>query len=200
MKHLHTIIAILCLFTAPSSHAQTAIKGLAIDMSIDAALTVVNDRFSEALGQKYEIGAPTPKDAFYGFVPKGFSLKPLSSSSKDDLADALATGRAMLGAPSVFIVLSGEDRKVCRIVLPGYLTDTLFNTADMNARDFAKEILDNYKIPELSPFSINIGDSPVLNTMNGWEYSSPEGFRIRVFEDKSIEMIRIPKSNTRSFD
>lgn len=193
----------LCLSTASISQAQVAIKGLAIDMSIDDALTVVNERLSDALGQKYEIGAPTP--SLFGEAPRGFGLNPLAGSSKQDLTEedkmmrglqGLAALGAMGGAPSAFIVQADETRKVSKIVLPGYLTDKLFNTADMRAADFAKEILNNYKIPELSPFSIDIGNS----SMSGWEYSSPEGFRIRVFEDKSIEMIQIPKKSTRSFD
>lgn len=203
MKILKLVIPLLCIAAAETSYGQIAIKGLAIDMNIDDALKIVNERFNEALGNTYTIGEP--QAPLFGEAPKGFALIPSKPKSTEGLSEEeklmqglqmFAALGALAGAPSAFIVEADEEKKINKVVFPGYLTDKLFNTEDMQPGDFAQEIVNNYDIPTMSPFHIEIGDS----FLSGWEYSSPDGTRIRVFEDKSIEMIRIPKKASRSFD
>ena len=188
---------------------KLVIKGLAIGMSIDAALEVVNERLSGVLNQKYEI-----KRSESSQDTSGAYLSPVSDSSPQKINEgnggllmlSLLSGLensigTSIGLPLSFsIECEVNNDAVTRIVLPAKLTNALFNTADMQASDFLLQIRQNYGV------GVKAGDWTVFQfykaetNWTGWEYSSPEGYRIRVFDDKAIEMKKIPKSNERSFN
>lgn len=183
--------------TAEPLPQAIVIKGLSIEMTIDDALKVTNERLSEAIGSKYVIGKPQP-GIFGGEAPKGFVLTP-SNEGRSDVEKGFANFASMVSVsaiPDDFRICADEGRQVYQVVLPAFLTNKLFNTADMQASEFAQEIVNNYHIPSMSPFSFEIGDM----LFSGWEYSSPHGVRVRVFDDKAIELWRIPKQSARSFD
>ena len=185
--------------------AKLVIKGLAIGMSIDAALEVVNERLSDVLNQKYGVKRSDTSGAY---------LSPVSDSSPQEinqyngglvmlsLLSNLENGiGTSIGLPLSFSVeCEVNNDAVTRIVLPAKLTNALFNTADMQASDFLLQIRKNYHV------GVKEGDWTVFQfykaetNWTGWEYSSPEGYRIRVFDSKAIEMKKIPKSNERSFN
>lgn len=215
-------LALIALYFGAISitHAQIAIKGLSIDMNIDDALKVVNERFSAALDNNtYTIGEPPasrnskiPKKGFALISSKTLSTKDipmnaltegLTEKDKEAMIEMEKDAQAMLasiameeGAPLVFLIIADEEKKVYKIILPGTLTDKLFNTEDMRPDDFVLEIIKNYNIPTMSPFQIEVGQK----SFSGGEYFDPDGVRLRVFDDKSIEMARIPKQSSRSFD
>ena len=152
--------------------AKLVIKGLAIGMSIDAALEVLNERLSGVLEGKFEI-EPSESGAYIGF-PAPFMLK-------------------------FSIKCEVNNNVVTSIFLPAASTNALFNTADMEASVFARQICTNYGIKEMIPYQD--GYNFIAGTIGrGWEYSSPEGYRIRVSEYKDIHMQKIPKSNERRFN
>jgi len=188
--------------------AKLVIKGLAIGMSIDAALEVVNERFVGALNEKYEI---KPSESSKYEIKRSESSQDTSGAylSPTQKINQYGDGLLMLamlsndidGLPLSFsIKCEVNNDAVTRIVLPAALTNALFNTADMQASDFLLQIRQNYGV------GLKAGDWTVFQfyksetNWTGWEYSSPEGYRIRVFDSKAIEMKKIPKSNERNFN
>ena len=176
--------------------AKLVIKGLAIGMSIDAALEVVNERLRGVFNHKYEIERNGRSGAY---------LKPVFDSSPAKFALFMEFYDPKFHIYNGFnfnfeVECKVNNDVVTRIFLPTELTNALFNTADMQASDFLLQIRQNYGV------GVKAGDWTVFQfykaetNWTGWEYSSPEGYRIRVFDDKAIEMKKIPKSNERSFN
>ena len=174
------------------------IKGLAIGMSIDAALEVVNERLRGVFNHKYEIERNGRSGAY---------LKPVFDSSPAKFALFMEFYDPKFHIYNGFnfnfeVECKVNNDVVTRIFLPTELTNALFNTADMQASDFLLQIRQNYVV------GVKAEDWTVIENiytiygllMTCWEYSSPEGYRIRVFDNKAIEMEKIPKSNERSFN
>ena len=184
---------------------KLVIKGLAIGMSIDAALEVVNERLSGVLNQKFEIKRSDTFGAYLSLVPDSSPQKINEGNGgllMSSLLFTLIPGNLGWDLPLSFCVICEVNNNVVtRIVLPAKLTNVLFNTADMQASDFLLQIRQNYGV------GLKAGDWTVFQfsdfaetNWTGWEYSSPEGYRIRVFDDKAIEMKKIPKSSERRFN
>jgi hypothetical protein len=96
------------------------------------------------------------------------------------------------------VVEADSEKKVIGFRFPGEVVDKLFNGGDMPARDFAKQFLQSYNLPKLkaSTFAVRVGAEEI----DGWEYTSPKGFRVRISENKDLNVEAVPSSEERKFD
>lgn len=200
------------LMTPTQATEHFSMKGLYIGMPIDEACEVVNNLFTIALNLRCEV-KNNPNDNYNLACTESAVIKqPINSNkprtkNQQELQNKFSFFRpftvmnqlkSIAGAPTLFKIYADSTKLVNRIVLPAYMVNKLFNTADMSAIDFAQAFIDNYDIPSMNNFFVSLGDK--IEPLVGWEFSSPDGFRIRIFSDKAIELVRIPKANDRMFD
>lgn len=96
----------------------------------------------------------------------------------------------LIGDPMVIAIAADKQQRV-RIISISY-QDAIFNTSGMDPDQFAQSIINAYKIPELKPF--------YSKGISGWAYSSSEGWKIEIFNDKSISLTTIAKASETKFD
>lgn len=106
-----------------------------------------------------------------------------------------------LGYAQPIFIFGNAKKQVVKISFN--VTNALFNSADMSPEDFSKEILNAYNIPELKPFFLRetIEWNMEKTFSNGWEYSSPEGWKISILNpEKTVILEAIAKATERKFD
>ena len=89
-------------------------------------------------------------------------------------------------------VIAGPDGKVTAIRLSAWVVNDLFNAADMDASDFAQQFVNSYNIPEMK----------VSDDMESWTYTSPDGVKVKIHDDKSVFVEKVASAQERkqSFD
>lgn len=85
-----------------------------------------------------------------------------------------------------------ENGKTIKIFISKSAVNALFNVEDMTTEKFVQTFIDAYKIPNMEPI---FGD----NLSMRWEYTSPDGFKIVIGNDKSIVMEKVAKAKERNF-
>ena len=72
------------------------------------------------------------------------------------------------------------------------VVNDLFNAADMDASDFAQQFVNSYNIPEMK----------VSDDMESWTYTSPDGVKVKIHDDKSVFVEKVASAQERkqSFD
>ena len=99
--------------------------------------------------------------------------------------------------PDASIIEFDASGKVTRINFTSKEVDKLFNAADLDAQSFAKTFIDNYPIPELSPFIYY----PNLHSYNdALGYTSDKGFKVIITQDKHLIIEKVASKNERKFD
>ena len=84
-----------------------------------------------------------------------------------------------------------RDGKLIEINLTAEVVNKMFNVADMSAENFVQAFIDAYKIPDMTP--------DWNGSINWWEYTSPEGFKIKIYENKDIRIEKVAKAKERNF-
>jgi len=79
-----------------------------------------------------------------------------------------------------FTVSAGKDGKVKFILIPGPYAEVLFKAKEMEASEFVEAFAKGYKIPIFE----------VKDDMSGWYYTSPNGYKISIDTEKTIEIER----------
>lgn len=75
-------------------------------------------------------------------------------------------------------------------------TASVFDALDLSPEEFAKQIVENYKIPELKSFT-----KPGSHFFSqGWAHSSVDGWKIEITVNKMVAITTIPKASERKFD
>lgn len=99
---------------------------------------------------------------------------------------------AIGGALPMGAVIAGPDGKVTAIRLSAWVVNDLFNAADMDASDFAQQFVNSYNIPEMK----------VSDDMESWTYTSPDGVKVKINDDKSVFVEKVASAQERkqSFD
>lgn len=102
------------------------------------------------------------------------------------------------GSGDQFKVQTGMNVKtVSLIVFSSGITDRLFNTDGIGAEIFQKTFADAYDIQGMQVFK----DNPGADLIKGWEhYNLQNGYRIRIFVNKDVEIIRTDKASDFAFD
>jgi hypothetical protein len=102
------------------------------------------------------------------------------------------------GSGDQFRVETGLNvRTVSKIVFSAGISDRLFNTKGIGARIFKKNFTAAYGIMNMSP----IKDNPGSDTIKGWEYYNlKDGYRIRIYLNKDVEITKTDKAEDFSFD
>jgi hypothetical protein len=186
MKTQLQIITLLVCLTATAARAESdfTFKGFSLGMSLDDAEKLINEKYNNAFDEvtNEEIGqAETQLFALVGY------------ESKANYRISIAS----LGFP-LAVVEADSQKKVIAFRFPSEVVDKLFNSGDMPARDFAKQFLHSYNLPELKPssFPVRVGAEKI----GGWEYTSPKGFRVRISVNKDLTVEAVPSSGERKFD
>ncbi len=208
MKHLRitigTLLASLGIICAADETEQTLkIKGLYIGMTITDARDILNTKVKEITGKEFAIVKDTANTAWV-LEPKDdpdntavVMRKGLGEAAWARLADT----RPLVYDNEIPIVRANSHGVVTYIRIGAPLSDKLFNTADLTAQEFVKQLVNAYPIPTLKTFNDQMpGDSPGQLTVSGWEYLSPLGYKIRITDSKAVTIQAIPKQTQRSFD
>jgi hypothetical protein len=102
------------------------------------------------------------------------------------------------GSGDQFKVETGVNvRTVTKIYFSSGISNRLFHTKGINAEIFKKSFADAYDIIKMEPFK----DNPGLDAIKGWEhYNLKYGYRIRIYLNKDVEIIKTDKASEFSFD
>ena len=102
------------------------------------------------------------------------------------------------GSGDQFKVETGLNvRTVSLIVFSPGIADRLFHTKGIGAEIFQKSFADAYDILDMKAFK----DNPGSDLIKGWEhYNLKDGYRIRIFLNKDIEIIKTDKIGDFAFD
>jgi hypothetical protein len=148
------------------------VKGLYIGMGIDQASTILH----ELLGVTTEVKECNETEDLMCRFDRNAEVK-----------------YVIWGSGSILLVKAGGARKVSSLTFPGSVVDKLFNVSGIDAYDFAKNFSSGYNLPDMERFSNNIGRT-------GWEYSSPNGYKVQIYESKDLHITKLPKRSEMQFN
>lgn len=102
------------------------------------------------------------------------------------------------GSGDRFKVETGLNvRSVSKIIFSSGIANRLFNTRGIGAEIFQKIFEDVYDILDMKAFKDNPGSDPI----KGWEhYNLKDGYRIRIYLNKDVEIIKTDKASDFAFD
>jgi hypothetical protein len=168
------------------------VKGLSIGMRFQDAIQTAKEKISGKRGLigDFIVEGPykTEEGPLRGILTIANAFGGVAA--KKSLPGIYYITMGELGASRIF---AGEDNAVSQIVISANLSQALFeNTLNSSTQDFAKNFMEAYGIPELQPSED--GES--------YEYTYPEGVKVILNKDKSIEIDRIAskKEIKSSFD
>ena len=102
------------------------------------------------------------------------------------------------GSGDRFLVETALDQKsVDQVVFSSGIADRLFHTSGIGAEIFQKSFADAYDILDMKA----IKDNPGQETIKGWEhYNLKDGYRLRIFLNKDVEIVKVSKASEFAFD
>jgi hypothetical protein len=102
------------------------------------------------------------------------------------------------GSGDQFRVETGLNvRLVSKIAFSSGISNRLFHTKGIGAEIFQKSFAEAYGIVDMKAFKENPGADPI----KGWEhYNLKDGYRIRIFLSKDVEIIKTDKESDFAFD
>ena len=102
------------------------------------------------------------------------------------------------GSGDQFRVETGLNvRSVSKIVFSSGISNRLFHTKGIGAEIFQKSFAEAYGIINMEAFK----DNPGSELIEGWEhYNLKDGYRIRIFLNKDVEIIKTDKASDFAFD
>ena len=102
------------------------------------------------------------------------------------------------GSGDPFKVQTGLNVKsVSLVYFSSGISNRLFHTRGINAEIFKSSFMKAYDIQKMKPYR----DNPGSDNIKGWEhYNLKYGYRIRIYLDKSVEMIETARGTDFTFD
>lgn len=95
------------------------------------------------------------------------------------------------------IETSLNSKSVNKIVFSGGICNRLFNIRGLGAVLFKELFVAAYDILDMKPFK----DNPGTDAIKGWQhYNLKQGYRIRIYLNKDLEMIKTSQFKEFSFD
>jgi len=148
---------------------QIILKGLSIGMDITEARKICEG----LLGKNWIVSRIDARNTLmqdYRETSRRFSLPIVGQrgfliKNKDDYLAGYG-----------FISDDDGNGKVAEITFSGELTDYIFFTKEVHADNFVEEFTKNFGLPNL----------PWI--LHGWQYSSPYGYKLTIWTDKSIDI------------
>jgi hypothetical protein len=133
---------------------------------------------TEAVQKMKELGLPPEK------------IKSGSTVPSEAKAEGGYVGRQLID--SMWDIYYDEATgKVKKFRFLGTTVAKMFNASDMDARQFARAFMDAYAIPAMEPVA----------THNwGFEYTDPAAWKVRIEEDRSLNVEAVPAASQRAFD
>ena len=89
-------------------------------------------------------------------------------------------------------VYSNDNKQVVLIIISHQQVDALFHSDGIPGEDFSKKFMEAYNISEMKP--VVIADS------NAWQYISPDGYKVSIFENKNLLIEPAAKASEMKFD
>jgi len=134
--------------------------------------------------------------AILGVDPSTLVTGSLKKSQQQRAVYALYAFKALSFTP---VIEADAQKRVTAFHFPGMLVDSLFNTSDMKAEDFAQKFAESYGIPHMEPFII---EQPLVSGQykTGWEYTGDKGYYVKIDENKGLAVESVPSSVERKFD
>ena len=102
------------------------------------------------------------------------------------------------GSGDQFKVETGLNvRTVSKIFFSSGISNRLFHTKGIGAEIFQKSFAEAYDIQDM----VTLKDNPGSDPIKGWEhYNLKHGYRIRIFLNKDVEIIKTDKASDFLFD
>jgi hypothetical protein len=85
-------------------------------------------------------------------------------------------------------IMSDPEKRVKKILLGPRAVEELFNAKGMTAEEFVQSFIDSHGIPKPERCRWQRGPSSPVHW--SWKYISPHGYRLVIYENKSIEIRR----------
>jgi uncharacterized protein YecT (DUF1311 family) len=173
-------------------------KDFYLGMPLGCAAKLISEKYSAAFGE-IKIEDSSAKSALGMSNDEFMALAELAGARKTKQKVAyviVAKGGSLLPAP---VIEADAQKKVIAFHFSGVLVDGLFNTSDMKVQDFAQQFANSYNIPEMNYF---MRERPLEagHYDQGWEYTSPKGFYVKIDENKGLVVESVPASSERKFD
>ena len=177
MKRIITIITIfIVLFFCSAVMAQEKpliIKGLYIGMNVNDARNIIE----KLLGKEWKI---TPiEDSMKVLEDYRFGETKIFGTKDSSRYQSIVGDRGfaiIINTDYEGFISSDKNNKVTRISFSGQITNLLFSSSNINAKDFATSFWENYNMPEFNWI------------IAGWTYTSPNGYTIIIKTDKFIDI------------
>jgi len=178
------------------------IKGFYLGMNIDEAVELLNSQYTEYVGHQLQVElliedeSITPQNiptARMVFVARA---RAIIDPNTIYVIDSNAVYGPLTGG-DVHIEADG-DKKVTRIAFSSSFSNKLFNSIDMDIETFIENFKKAYRIPDFK-LIVTENNNTYMPEIT-YEYSSPDGYKITISSDKSLEIKVIPKPTERGFD
>ncbi len=169
--------------SSPGQSAQAAKKAAASEIKIKGLY----------IGMDIQTVPALLKEKFAG---KNWGIHDVAKGDAGNFAHAITEPEnfyvAIGGGLPLGTVIAGPDGKVTAIKLSGMVVNDLFNAADMDASDFVQQFVNSYNITEMK----------VSDDMESWTYTSPDGVKVKIDNDKSVFVEKVASAQERkqSFD
>jgi hypothetical protein len=192
-------------------------KGFCLGMRLDDAQKLINDKYRDAFGPIELTEAKKPStNPMEEMIRRGAALQqqlenaPQQSAPTNTTPESVAsylisvkdTGLLQMSIP---VVEADRQKTVTAFGFTNDIVDKLFNSADMPAKDFVQQFMHSYHIPEMRPalFPVALRSFAMYaqgEQVAGWEYTSSDGFRVRISVRKDVLVERVPSNKERKFD
>ena len=186
--------------TVNNDKNRIVIQGFYIGMPFIETVELLNGKHSDVFGS-FEIETI---DYDYEDFWKKLPVKPVKIKNKLALVNIANTyydlkyekcfiykNTIINGKNSEF--LSDEHGNLIGMFLPSDIVNKMFNVEDMRTDKFAQAFIDAYKIFQMEPMFND--DLSVYH-----EYTSPDGYKITIKDDKSILIKKVASTKERSFN
>jgi hypothetical protein len=157
------------------------VKGLSLGMRFQDAIEIAKEKIKgkKALIGEFDVGGPykTTEGPCGPMLSMAIALG--GAAAENAMPGKYYITMEPSGASHIF---ADKDNAVSQIAFSANLTQALFeNTLDSSLKEFAKNFMDAYGIPEFQPSEDG----------EGYEYTYPEGVKVIINKDKSIEIDKI---------
>ena len=111
------------------------------------------------------------------FEEAGFNKGPRVEFVKDHTEISLELSELR---PVVISLFKDDANLLARVEMSSYATDAFFKASEVKAEDFAKELADSYRLPEM------VKGRDELNIYTLWRYESKDGWFVQVNDAKYL--------------
>jgi len=165
------------------------VKGFYIGMSMDKAVKLLNEKYKDIV-----LNSDGLFRVYVGYNETPPAEIPVKREGNCYYFDHIISYKNSVRWGIGFEVIEADESgKVIYIKFPSWVVNKLFNVEDMDGKSFAQTFVNNYSIPKLET-------EIRKNILLVWTYTSDKGFKVTIFEDKTLIIEKVASTKERKFD